>query len=106
MYISQSNLAASSLLLIGRIVLFAFGIHTIRADNDQIKRDLIYMRNFNTSSIVGEILSDDWTENLECSKELNAFKSGLDNHEPWTIKGKLIVLRRTFLFFFQKNLFN
>lgn len=53
------------------------------------KKDILYVRNFNTWDAISGVLSQNWTKNQECLSELNAVKSGLEKDEEWALRGKL-----------------
>lgn len=72
--------------LIGQIVI---GIRAIESNHNQFEKELFYIRNFDVSRAINEILTYNWTKNQECLNEINAIKSGIENHEEWAIRGKL-----------------
>lgn len=57
-------------------------------ENNQIRADTFYLRNFNAPNAISGISSRYWTENHECLIELNAIKNGIDQHEEWAIRGR------------------
>ena len=76
-----------SLFLVSQILLVVIG--GIQANDSYKKlklRNLFFMRNFNVSNAINEILSSNWTENHKCLVELNAIKSGVNNYDEWAIK--------------------
>lgn len=75
-----------SLFLFGQVTVLSINIV---GANDQISPDIFDLRNFDASNAIKRILSGNWTENHECLIELNAIKSGLNNHEEWAIRGEL-----------------
>lgn len=65
-------------------------IQATKFDNDkQVQEYQFYMKNFNASNVIDRILTQNWTENLQCWHELIAIKNGLDNREKWAIRGKM-----------------
>lgn len=78
------------LLFICEIVSSAIGNQsTVSSTVKSIQPDLFYMRNFDTSNAVDQILSQKWTENHECLTELNAIRNGIKNHAEWAIRGTI-----------------
>lgn len=90
MTIHQSHLLFL-LFLFSQNVSLVFGIQPTKFDIiiKQIRTDLFYMRDFNTSNAINGILSHNWTENHECLMELNAIKIGLKNREEWAMRGNV-----------------
>lgn len=50
--------------------------------------DMFSIMNSNISSIANEILSQDWTQNLECLNELRQIQNGLKSYEKWSMKSR------------------
>lgn len=86
---NQNILSMLTLFLIGQLILLTICVQAIEPDYTKLEKQLFYLRNFNTSSIIDKILFHNWTENHECLTELNAIRKGLQNHEEWAIRGKL-----------------
>lgn len=84
MQINQSNLSIF-FIFIGQIILFSNRVHA----DPLFEKSVFYMNDLNTSRIVRKILSNNWMENNECLNELSAIERGLDNREPWAVKGML-----------------
>lgn len=60
-----------------------------RIHNNVGNMDMFSIMNENISSIANEILSQDWTQNLECLNELRQIQIGLKNYEKWSMKSRL-----------------
>lgn len=84
MQINQSDLSMF-FILIGQIVLFSNRIHA----EPLLEKSFFYMKDLNTSRIVGKILSHNSMENNVCLNELSALRHGLDHGEPWALNGML-----------------
>lgn len=86
------------LLFVCEIVSHAVGNQsTIISTEKPIRPDLFYMRNFDTSKAIDQILSQKWIENHECLSELNAIRNGIENHDEWAIRGTFnfpVILKR------------
>lgn len=78
------------LFLIDQVIASSINsVQAIQSGNDQNRRDIFYLKDFNTWNAISGTLSKNWTENHECFIELNAIKNGLKKHEEWAIRGKL-----------------
>lgn len=95
----QKNFSMLCFLLIGQIVLSSICVQATQSDYTKLQKKLFYLRNFNTSNIIDRVLSHNWTKNHECLTELNAIKTGLQNHEEWAIRGTLYFSLHYFKYF-------
>lgn len=55
---------------------------------DEFKKNLMSVKNFNVLSEIEGILFGNWSQNEQCTNELNAIGNGLKNSEEWAFKSK------------------
>lgn len=84
---NQSNFSLFA-FLVGQLIFSSISVKAIESDDNQALREIIYLRSFDPANIINGILSHNWIKNHDCLIELNAIKTGLENHEEWAIRGK------------------
>lgn len=57
---------------------------------DEFKKNLFSIRNFDILNGIDWIVHGNWTQDQQCSTELNAIKNGLSNSEEWAFRSKTI----------------
>lgn len=81
------------IIIILNVILIATSVRCENAkrfvsDFERFKLSLFSIRNLDISKTISETLFSNWTDNHDCSIELNAIKSGLINSEEWAYKGE------------------
>lgn len=62
---------------------------SFKSDFEQFKKGLLSMRDFDISKTISQTVFSNWTDNRECSMELDAIKRAMMNSEEWAFKGAL-----------------
>lgn len=57
---------------------------------EHLKRNFYAKSDLNITHVIGEFVSQNWTENHKCLNELNAIKNGIINFDEWAITRKLM----------------
>lgn len=86
----QSNLSTiiSIQIILLAIVVQCGNVDKFNSDFDQFKKGLFSIRNGDISKLIRKTVFSNWTDNQDCSIELDAIKSALANAEEWAFKSE------------------
>lgn len=55
---------------------------------EHLKKHFYAKSDLNITNVIGEFMSQNWTENHKCLTELIAIKNGINNFDEWAITRK------------------
>lgn len=59
------------------------------SDFEKFKKGLFSIRELDISKMISETVFSNWSDNYNCSIEMDAIKSALSNSEEWAFKSEL-----------------
>lgn len=76
--------------IIMHLILIAIAVQCQNFDTEfeQFKQSIFTMKDLDVSKVIRDIVFSNWTENHECSIELNAIQNARRENEEWALKSK------------------